>query len=183
MTTDKKQDYAAYLRSPHWRQMRGFVMKRCGGVCEECKIAYADEVHHLTYDRIGAEHPEDLVGLCRACHARTHGHRVPETNPDIPSFQSVGAAFAGDRLAGAERYMSPDERTPEQQARVEAMRAEVQALIEQTNEAERAREKRKPKETPAEAIARVRAMGPVILGHEMANKLRAMGARFEEATE
>jgi hypothetical protein len=175
-----KQDYAAYLRSPHWRQMRGFVMLRCGGICEGCKTAYADDVHHRTYERLGKEDPEDLVGLCRACHAIMHGHRVPDVDPAIPTFVTPVAAFVGDKLVGAERYMEPDERTPEQQARVEAMRAEVQALIEQTNEAERSRFPQPKKETPEQAIARVRAMGPVVLGEELAYKLVAMGARFED---
>jgi hypothetical protein len=31
------------------------------------------EVHHLTYDRLGHEDPADLIGLCRACHSFLHG--------------------------------------------------------------------------------------------------------------
>jgi len=30
------------------------------------------DVHHKTYERIGAEKPGDLVVLCRACHGQEH---------------------------------------------------------------------------------------------------------------
>ena len=35
--------------------------------------AYRLEVHHLTYERVGHEHPDDLIVLCPACHAAAHG--------------------------------------------------------------------------------------------------------------
>jgi predicted HNH restriction endonuclease len=34
-------------------------------------------LHHLTYERAyHAELPEDLMALCRECHAATHGMRA-----------------------------------------------------------------------------------------------------------
>ena len=30
------------------------------------------EVHHLSYERVGRELPEDLVALCPGCHRRAH---------------------------------------------------------------------------------------------------------------
>ncbi|MFF8819121.1 HNH endonuclease [Leucobacter sp. NPDC015123] len=31
-----------------------------------------DDLHHITYDRLGAEEHEDLWPLCRGCHTLIH---------------------------------------------------------------------------------------------------------------
>ena len=94
--------YREYLRSPEWKQKRqavldwaiqSFVRKsliirqmrdRYGQkpICElgEC-LNVATDVHHYNYERVGKEHigmePEaseenDLIALCRECHADLH---------------------------------------------------------------------------------------------------------------
>jgi len=30
------------------------------------------EVHHRTYERVGAERPADVIALCKACHEKHH---------------------------------------------------------------------------------------------------------------
>jgi len=62
-----------YMRTPQWRSIRVKVFSRCDNWCEGCGDAPATEVHHLTYDRLGAEMLFDLVGVCRSCHERIHG--------------------------------------------------------------------------------------------------------------
>jgi hypothetical protein len=66
-------NYGAYLRSPGWLNRRSAAIRNSGGRCESCDAAAPLEVHHLTYRRLGAELPEDLVALCRACHEERHG--------------------------------------------------------------------------------------------------------------
>lgn len=60
--------YADYLQSPWWQHARTQAIKRARGVCELCREADASEVHHTTYERLGHEHRDDLVALCRRCH-------------------------------------------------------------------------------------------------------------------
>lgn len=69
-------DYHTYLRSDKWRDKRLQVMIRCKGVCEQCHFYPVDHIHHLTYDRFGNEHLDDLQGLCVDCHQAKHPHRT-----------------------------------------------------------------------------------------------------------
>lgn len=70
--TWRPMNYAAYLKTPAWRERRALVMKRAKNVCEGCGQAKATEVHHLTYAHIGKEFLFELVALCGACHDRWH---------------------------------------------------------------------------------------------------------------
>ncbi len=70
-----KAEYEAYLCSTEWKQLREKVFGRCEGVCEICEEADAEEVHHLTYERIGREGLSDLMGVCQPCHELIHGPR------------------------------------------------------------------------------------------------------------
>ena len=69
--------YAAYLRSDAWKAAAAAALDRAGHRCAVCN---ADrwfsrlDVHHRTYERLGAERPEDLVVLCRHCHSLFHQH-------------------------------------------------------------------------------------------------------------
>lgn len=65
--------YDSYMRSEQWAQKRRDVIARDGGVCGICHDAAITEVHHLTYERVGREPLDDLVGVCSACHAIQHG--------------------------------------------------------------------------------------------------------------
>lgn len=69
---DRRNEYAEYLNSAEWRIRRDSVMDRCDGLCEGCRQANAEDVHHLTYKHVGREFLFELVGLCRTCHTRWH---------------------------------------------------------------------------------------------------------------
>lgn len=94
--------YADYLQSEDWKVRRDralyLAQHRCQSpTCElghlrswtDAELAtlprnrYRLEVHHLTYERLGREHPDDLIVLCRACHAAQHGVEYT-TPPDLP---------------------------------------------------------------------------------------------------
>jgi 5-methylcytosine-specific restriction endonuclease McrA len=59
--------YNLYLRSSAWRQRRAGVIAR-EKVCQLCQGSERLEVHHITYNRVGAEEIDDLRLLCRRCH-------------------------------------------------------------------------------------------------------------------
>ena len=67
-----KAEYAAYLASPKWKRTRKKTIKERGLTCEYCGSTRSIEVHHLNYDHIGFEWPEDLLVLCRNCHKTMH---------------------------------------------------------------------------------------------------------------
>lgn len=72
--------YQAYLQSPEWAARRQQKLAETGYRCQGCSDDERLEVHHLTYDRVGHERPQDLMVLCHLCHAREHG-RAPRVGP------------------------------------------------------------------------------------------------------
>lgn len=92
--------YKDYIESYKWIQLseETRMARRC---CAECGMTrqwsryfYGVDldVHHLTYERLGNELPEDLVVLCARCHALRHGKKPPtpftvrEFTKDFRSF-------------------------------------------------------------------------------------------------
>lgn len=66
-----KSRYIMYLLSPSWEAKRKAVLDR-EGMCRNCQVRPATQVHHLTYIRVGNEHLNDLAPLCKECHQRLH---------------------------------------------------------------------------------------------------------------
>ncbi len=65
--------YDEYLNSEAWKARRRLVIDRAGNLCEGCRSAAVDEVHHLTYKHAGNEFLfVELVALCHPCHERLH---------------------------------------------------------------------------------------------------------------
>jgi 5-methylcytosine-specific restriction endonuclease McrA len=81
-------NYQEYLQTEFWKHIRGRVIRlaeadaegcfNCSIALKKCWKVYGHgfQVHHLTYARLGNEHPDDLVALCPGCHAKEHG--LPE---------------------------------------------------------------------------------------------------------
>lgn len=66
--------YSEYLRTPEWRDRRRQEIQAAEYKCANCgRRTTRLQVHHLTYERRGNEHPDDLVVLCPHCHAQEHG--------------------------------------------------------------------------------------------------------------
>lgn len=76
------EQYSAYLESPAWALKRELVLKRASGTCEGCGVEPADQVHHLSYDNVGAEFLFELVAICSACHERFHESAEKRRNQD-----------------------------------------------------------------------------------------------------
>lgn len=66
--------YGAYLRTPHWQQVRQAALARAEHRCSLCNATQGLEVHHREYTRKGCERPADVSVLCSLCHERHHGH-------------------------------------------------------------------------------------------------------------
>lgn len=66
-------NYQASLRSDHWHNLKQVIKERYGGICEwpRC-VAPCEELHHLTYDTLGDERPQDVAYLCRQHHTLIH---------------------------------------------------------------------------------------------------------------
>ena len=69
---DARNRYARYRESEHWKETAAAARKRANYMCQRCGSTSQLEVHHLTYVRLRAELPEDLVVLCHRCHSRSH---------------------------------------------------------------------------------------------------------------
>jgi len=79
-----RPSYQAHIASAWWLHIRPFVIREAEEVvgCLDCginqdgcwkKYGKGFQVHHLTYARMGNEHPDDLIALCPGCHAKRHG--------------------------------------------------------------------------------------------------------------
>ncbi len=99
-------DYAAYLASEQWRAIRNRVLCRDDFKCQRCgdggrteKMTAYLEVHHITYERRGAELLEDLVTLCRRCHGWVHetnlfaAGRFKETDEELADWSANNPDF------------------------------------------------------------------------------------------
>ena len=68
-----RDEYQKYLRSPRWKRIQFAVRFIQRGRCVVCgRPADPMIVHHRDYSRLGAELPEDVIGLCRRCHQVFH---------------------------------------------------------------------------------------------------------------
>lgn len=94
------RDYADYLRSPEWAATRLRYYEAHGRTCCLCGTDEQIQLHHLTYERVGQELPDDLAGLCANCHAMVHVlERRGELALDFQGFVSAARAekYAADR--------------------------------------------------------------------------------------
>ena len=69
---ERRTFYEDYLRSDAWRAKRHLVIERERGLCQGCRNAPIQEIHHLSYDHLGDELLFELIGLCRECHKKAH---------------------------------------------------------------------------------------------------------------
>lgn len=61
-----------YLNSEHWKIVRRQALQAASYRCQHCAKSERLDVHHRTYERLGAEEPGDLEVLCRSCHEQEH---------------------------------------------------------------------------------------------------------------
>jgi hypothetical protein len=79
------ETYNRYMMSAQWKRRCAAVRQRCELRCESCGGAAVEHIHHVTYQRLGTELPEDLRGVCHDCHRQAHpwwGTGTTGTNGD-----------------------------------------------------------------------------------------------------
>jgi len=81
-----RQRYNAYMRSDEWRQVRQAALARAQQQCQECGERNRLEVHHLTYERLGRERPNDLRVLCDSCHEEADKTRAAKNRKAVASW-------------------------------------------------------------------------------------------------
>jgi 5-methylcytosine-specific restriction endonuclease McrA len=68
--------YAAYLKSPRWKELKLIALTKANFCCERCRTGIEDvrlEVHHKRYPKVlGQETSADLEVLCTYCHRAHH---------------------------------------------------------------------------------------------------------------
>jgi hypothetical protein len=69
------RQYSVYLESEEWKRKSRSTIAAAGGICAYCSKAPAVQAHHITYDRVGGELPEDLRAICLDCHREQHPER------------------------------------------------------------------------------------------------------------
>lgn len=70
--------YEQYLQTPWWRAVRNRALHLAGFRCTRCDAKRELQVHHRTYERLGAELDEDLDVLCRGCHLGEHFNQTQD---------------------------------------------------------------------------------------------------------
>lgn len=67
--------YDRCVSSARWAQLRILVMLKQSFLCATpgCCAPF-EELHHKNYLKLGRETPDDVVGYCRECHGKEHGH-------------------------------------------------------------------------------------------------------------
>lgn len=72
--------YEDYLKTDYWKEVSRLVKKRAGFKCQMCNSPHDLAAHHRTYEHRGSEmdHLDDLICLCRRCHAIFHGKEEAE---------------------------------------------------------------------------------------------------------
>ena len=71
---DTRGIYSEWMQDMPWKEIAAKAKKKAGYKCEICGSAMNLCVHHTTYENICREdqHPDDLVVVCRNCHANIH---------------------------------------------------------------------------------------------------------------
>lgn len=70
-----KIKYAEQLKTPQWKAYREFILVVRGSKCEVCGGNKNINIHHKHYikGRLAWEYlPNDVMVLCRSCHAKVH---------------------------------------------------------------------------------------------------------------
>lgn len=74
-------EYEARLRSPEWQRLKIDMLVKQHGKCARCRryLPNSLELHHLHYDTLGSERPEDVELLCATCHPPADEARAGST--------------------------------------------------------------------------------------------------------
>lgn len=69
-----------YLKSDHWLALRRSKLDQDPG-CQKCRLAPAQQVHHVNYRSFYNVTLSDLLSVCNRCHAKMHGKEYNDPKP------------------------------------------------------------------------------------------------------
>jgi hypothetical protein len=93
--------YSNYLKSSHWKDIRERQIREVGYECGACPSRVALQLHHKTYQRLGAELVTDLEWLCDLCHKKTH--KIPTGGIKNPKRRNVTVKYIEPSPRGRKR--------------------------------------------------------------------------------
>jgi 5-methylcytosine-specific restriction endonuclease McrA len=83
-------NYAKYIVSRFWFELRTQFLAQSGYRCECCGDARNLQVHHKHYKTLGNERRGDVEVLCRACHTSRHeADGVTQADPLSEAFRAT----------------------------------------------------------------------------------------------
>lgn len=92
----KDGEYARYLQSEHWNNVKAVAFLLCKRKCVCCGklVGISGWVgHHRStnaYKRIGRERKGDVVVVCAKCHnGRSKAHRDLHKNIEVPDYAKI----------------------------------------------------------------------------------------------
>lgn len=87
-------EYQQYIASPQWSAFKASYFATHARACAVCGARQV-QLHHMTYARLGYEHPSDVVPLCEPHHRAVHDY-AKATGSDL---ESATYAFIRPRVA------------------------------------------------------------------------------------
>lgn len=84
-----KLRYHEYIRSPEWRAFVRELIEDRGSICEDCYEEGPVEGHHHTYARLRCERKNDVILLCRHCHAAHHESKWLREDELFKEFSAI----------------------------------------------------------------------------------------------
>lgn len=82
----KDMPYEQYLQSKWWRMIiRIYKDKKCA----QCSRKYELNLHHISYENLGEERPNEVITLCKRCHKDLHyyqGRANPTKNMVLKQY-------------------------------------------------------------------------------------------------
>ena len=83
----EKFNYKEYLNSSKWKVVRRIALEFANYRCQVCNCTKKLQVHHRSYQNIGAETLSDVIVLCNSCHSLFHG--LQKNQIEIESQQTI----------------------------------------------------------------------------------------------
>jgi len=66
------EKHSYHIKTDKWRMLRKQIIERENNICQGCRKAPIQEIHHDTYVHLENEFLFQLIGLCHNCHSRFH---------------------------------------------------------------------------------------------------------------
>jgi hypothetical protein len=128
--------YDSYVRGAWWRRRRREFARSHPAECACCGWTDGVELHHRSYERVGAERDDDLCWLCSRCHSLLH-QLVDEgvaTLDEVLHDPARAARVYGDKYRGYDARKRLSDAVDDAEARIvearrERQRARIPALV------------------------------------------------------